>query len=403
MARGANPRLVLLCLLHDASEAYIADVTRPVKRSMGEYREAERKIQNVVYEKFAFILPDEDEKKFVKLIDDELLYHEFYHYMGEELLDYEPELQSSPEFAFVPFEEAEREFLDVFEALQEQLDELSRVKVIGLDLDGTLLRNDKSVSERVKNALAAAAEQGIEIVPASGRSFEGIPDYVKELPGVHYLVTTDGAEVYEINGNRVYDCSMPCADAADIVRRIIERDVVVGAYIDGRGYMERGAFESSRAHGIGEVVIEYFRTTRTLVEDLPRFILENGRPVQIITPSFWDTSEKDKRDITEMVKDYRDMISVYGSPHNIDITHSKASKGRGISEIAKIKGTDTAYTAAFGDSENDAEMLRVAGFGFAMENGDRFAEEAADFKAPSNEDDGVAQMIEKLIIRKNFA
>ena len=67
-------------------------------------------------------------------------------------------------------------------------------------------------------------------------------------------------------------------------------------------------------------------------------------------------------------------------------------------KLAEVLGINPGYTASFGDSENDAEALKKAGFGFAMKNGDKYAYSAADFIAPSNDEDGVAYVIEKLIL-----
>lgn len=398
MERCANPRLVLMCLLHDSAEAYIADVTRPVKRNIPEYKAAEQRILNAIYSKYLGILPDEKEIEFIKTIDDALLYHEFLHHMNEKLFDEAPYLNSEPDFSFVPFKNVEDEFLNIFEALIRQLSELKKVKIIGLDLDGTLFRSDKTISPRLTAVLQRAAEKGIEIVPASGRSFEGIPERVKSLPGVHYLITTNGADVYTLDGKRLYSRSMQCADAADITRRIIDRDVIVGAYIDGKGYMERSQYSLAEQRGTEQFVLDYFRETRTLVDGLPEFVIKNNRPVQIITPTFYGTPEDLRNEITELVHDYDNMIYVYGGPANIDISHPEASKGFGIAELARLKGIDASYTAAFGDSENDADMLRKAGFGFAMANGDKYAYGAADFIARSNDEDGVADAIEKLML-----
>ena len=396
MARKADPRKALLCLLHDASEAYIADVTRPLKRNLSEYREAEEKLQTAIYIKLTGFAPDKRELEFVSMVDDTLLCHEFKHYIGEQLFDEELELHSSPDFEFVPFKEIENKFIELFDKLTMQLERLKKVRMIALDLDGTLLLPGSSVSERVRSVLARAAERGVEIVPASGRSFEGMPDYVKSLPGVHYLVTANGADVYTVEGKRLYERSISCADAADLAKRITDKGIIVGVYIDGRGYMEREAFETVLDKGVPYRVWEYFKNTRTLVENLSEFIAENNRDVQIITCHFYNVAEDMRNEITSMIPGYKDMIYVWGGPANIDITHFEASKGFGLNVLAEM--ADIKYTAAFGDSENDADMLKKATFGFAMENGDRYAWDAADFVAISNADDGVADAIERLIL-----
>ncbi len=112
LARGYDKRMALACLLHDASEAYLADITRPVKKNLPKYLVIEKVLQDAIYEKFLGKTLSEEERKLVKQIDDTLLFYEFEHYMGEKLTDTEPEMVSSPEFTFVPFKEIEQKYIE---------------------------------------------------------------------------------------------------------------------------------------------------------------------------------------------------------------------------------------------------------------------------------------------------
>lgn len=114
VARGLSERIQLMCLLHDASEAYIADITRPVKRELKEYLKIESRLQDAIYEKFLGELPNEEELNMVSLIDDAMLYHEFYHYMGEKIIAGEPQLFTRPDFYERPFREVEAEYLAAY-------------------------------------------------------------------------------------------------------------------------------------------------------------------------------------------------------------------------------------------------------------------------------------------------
>lgn len=112
VARGLNRRLCQACLLHDASEAYLADITRPVKKNLPKYLVIEKILQDVIYERFLGCRLTEEEQCIVAEVDDALLYYEFEHYMGERLAEHEPELKSNPVFAFVPFVEVEQKYIE---------------------------------------------------------------------------------------------------------------------------------------------------------------------------------------------------------------------------------------------------------------------------------------------------
>lgn len=114
VARGYDNRLSLACLLHDAAEAYLADVTRPVKAHMDFFRETEERLLCVIYERYLGSSLSEKESEEVRDVDDTLLYYEFLHYMGEELRYPKSTLCSRPEFVLRPFGEIEQEYLDLF-------------------------------------------------------------------------------------------------------------------------------------------------------------------------------------------------------------------------------------------------------------------------------------------------
>ena len=119
LARGYSKNVVLGCLLHDGSEAYLADITRPVKRHLQKYLEVEDVLQGKIFEKWVPSLT-EDEKKLVFEIDDAILYYEFISLFGEKIFDYTPIIKSSPRFDFIDFSIVENEFLELFKKLTER-------------------------------------------------------------------------------------------------------------------------------------------------------------------------------------------------------------------------------------------------------------------------------------------
>lgn len=115
-ARGYSRRTRLACLLHDASEAYLSDVTRPIKGLMPEYLVFEDRLQTAIYEKYLGILTEKEAAE-VSEIDDCMLYYEFLSLTEMRLFDKEPPISTAPDFTFADFCAVETEFLRAFEAL----------------------------------------------------------------------------------------------------------------------------------------------------------------------------------------------------------------------------------------------------------------------------------------------
>lgn len=116
-ARGHSRKIQLACLLHDASEAYLSDVTRPVKAELSKYREIEIPLQNLIWNKWLTEPLTDEEERIVFQIDDAILAHEFLALMDTQLGNTVPKLTSVPKFEFIGFAECEREFLRLFRGL----------------------------------------------------------------------------------------------------------------------------------------------------------------------------------------------------------------------------------------------------------------------------------------------
>ena len=163
-ARGYSERIQLACLLHDASEAYLSDVTRPVKAELPRYKEIEAPLQEMIWNKWLGEPLTEEEQKLVFDIDDAILAHEFLNLMGEKIVDNIPEITSMPEFAFSGFEQCKREFLSLFRRLTSDKKECF---VVGIDwmkpywlaveiqnseLSVQKLKHIEEINDRYKNA-----------------------------------------------------------------------------------------------------------------------------------------------------------------------------------------------------------------------------------------------------------
>lgn len=116
LVRGYTQKTALACLLHDGSEAYLSDITRPVKQNLIRYKEIEQVLENMIYEKYIGSLTKEEYRK-IKEVDDAMLYYEFIHYMQEKVFDSRPHISSEPVFVQQPFKEVEAQYLKLFNSL----------------------------------------------------------------------------------------------------------------------------------------------------------------------------------------------------------------------------------------------------------------------------------------------
>lgn len=121
MARGESDRVHLACLLHDGSEAYLSDVTRPVKEYLPLYVECETVLQDMIYKKFLGSTLSERESKLVEEIDDAILHFEFKHMTGELIFDPEPTVLSNPFLEFADVEKVRSGFRTMFITLVARL------------------------------------------------------------------------------------------------------------------------------------------------------------------------------------------------------------------------------------------------------------------------------------------
>ncbi|MGL4655851.1 MAG: phosphohydrolase [Sarcina sp.] len=121
IARGYSNRIALALLLHDGSEAYLADITRPVKKSLTFYLEVEDKLQNTIYKKYLGSDLTKEESEKLGIVDDAILYHELLVFMDEKLDFKDTDLKSKPNFSFEPFKEVEDRFKELFNELTNKL------------------------------------------------------------------------------------------------------------------------------------------------------------------------------------------------------------------------------------------------------------------------------------------
>ena len=257
------------------------------------------------------------------------------------------------------------------------------VKLIASDLDGTLLRNDKSISEETGKALEKAREAGIYFVPSTGRALEAVPVEVMALPGVEYVITSNGAAVYSVSGGtRIYESLVP-AEAVDALLEI--------SMYTASDHVKDPARYGATAFGIG-----YVKKTRHPVENIRKFVKENREHVDSFDFVCGDPQALDtvKKEVREKIPGVYVTSSV---SHLLEIGNAEAGKGKTLLKLLKLLEISPEEAMAFGDADNDLDMIRSVKYGIAMKNATEHLKETAYHITDSNEEDGVAKEIYRMI------
>lgn len=274
------------------------------------------------------------------------------------------------------------------------------IRLIATDLDGTLLDDKKRVPERNMLALQECTARGIVIVPATGRTVRGIPDMIRELPGVRYVITTNGAVVADLEENCIIDsCRLPMEKAVEIMELAENSsdEIMYDAYIDGDGFTMERFLSNVRYYVKTEGMEELVRKTRQVVPDTIQYVKDQAKEVDKINFFFVDMDAKER--MRELLKAVEGILVTSSIPNNLEINAFGADKGGALLRLASYLSMEPAETMAFGDGENDLSMMEKAGVGIAMENGEKSVKKAADYVTLTNEEAGVAAAIEKFILK----
>lgn len=273
---------------------------------------------------------------------------------------------------------------------------MENIRLLALDLDGTLLNSKKELPEENLKALWRAAEAGIEIVPATGRFFGAIPEQIRNLPFLRYAITINGAKVYDCkNRCAVTEANIPMAQAAQIMDQLDQLPLIYDCYVKDRAWADRKNWDQMENHITDENVLKMVHRTRQPVENFREFI-SGEASVQKIT-AFISDQELRQRLLEQLAEQFPSIIVSSSLPGNVEINQIGANKGQALLQLAQTLGIPREHTVAVGDDLNDLPMIRSAGLGIAMGNAHPSLKEAAAFVTDTCDNWGVAKAIDQLL------
>lgn len=272
-----------------------------------------------------------------------------------------------------------------------------KIKMIGLDLDGTLLNEKKELLPYTKEVLRRALDKGVVVLTATGRPWMGIPEELRKFPGMRYALTSNGARILDIREGTVLIEQLLSRESAKKALEICGKyDTLQEVYYDGQGYASADKMAHVEKYHYNPNMWEYLRTTRIPVQDIFRLVDEEERELDKVQALFADMNER-RLAWDELSRvDGLELVGSLG--YNIEVNAAGVNKGTGLVELGKLLGIKREEIMACGDGDNDTVMLREVGFGVAMANAEDQVKAAADYITDSNDNEGAAKAIEKFVL-----
>ena len=265
------------------------------------------------------------------------------------------------------------------------------IKLVAIDLDGTLLNSQHALNERTEQAINAAVTQGVKIILATGKTRSSALDIIKQLkldtPGIY----AQGLVIHAADGSIVEQTTLN----SNIIRQVItfaeDRGFSLVAYSGTRTLVRARNHDTS-------IFVEYGEPEPEVVGPLQNILDET--PINKIAA----IDRSDPRRVTALRWQLQMQINgaarlmQAGVPEMVEILPSGASKGITFKKLLKTLDITLGQTLAIGDGENDIEMIQYAGIGIAVGNASQAVKDVADYVVATNDADGVAEAIERFVL-----
>lgn len=267
------------------------------------------------------------------------------------------------------------------------------VKLIAIDLDGTLLNDQKEIMPLTYKALKEAMEKGVYIVLASGRPIKGMIPLINKLglnQKENYVINFNGASINKTSDfSSIFNCSLTIEEMLEIEKFAKNNNIHSHVFVNGDCYIEEAGKYSDVEANINHITLKKIDYNSFSKNDIVNKYM------------FADEPEKLKS-IYNLIPNYffNKYTIVFSSPFFLEFLNKETNKGKALKALCEYLKIDRNEVMAIGDEENDLSMLEYAGYKIAMENANKKLKEIATYITSSNNEDGVGKVVEKLVLNK---
>lgn len=269
-------------------------------------------------------------------------------------------------------------------------------KMIGLDLDGTLLKDDKSIDAKTKEYLETLSANGVHIVPITGRPLSGVPDCVRNINGVDYIISNNGSKtVLNSTNETLFSLAMDNATSKRVIEVVKQTGAIFEVFLNHYGYCEKFVFDHYKEVYTGTVLGDYIFSSRKQVDNLLTLFDDKNAEADEV---FIICKDNDDR---EIIKAQTDKISGIQycmlADRFLEITKKGTDKGTALELLCNHLKIELNKVIAFGDGENDLQFLNKAGTAVAMGNASDSVKAQADIITETNNKQGILKVLKDLI------
>lgn len=268
------------------------------------------------------------------------------------------------------------------------------IKLIAMDLDGTLLDSTKSLPAGNKDAIEKYAAAGIEFAFCTGRVKNELTPISNALPCVKYAITCNGAYVRDlVNDKEVSKDLLPMEMVRPVYKLLKEKGyaMMFELQADGVVYAQKSCIQHPECYGV-DYIRQLIQETRVPVEDMGEYLEQRGKAVGKVNIFFPEPNIRSQafHDLKNFPYDFS-----YSEPSNLEINKHGVHKGLGLKNLAEYLHLSLEKVMAIGDNYNDVALLKTAGCSVAMANSPEDVKQYAMYTTAGNDELGVAKAIER--------
>lgn len=269
-----------------------------------------------------------------------------------------------------------------------------KYKLVAIDMDGTLLNSEKQISERTRKAIENAKIQGTHIVICTGRILKSALYYSESLGLKNPLIACNGAIIVDEDRNVIYEKALEREKIREISNLAKLEDIYCHFYDKSNFYSNIRSKEVLKFYNEGS---EEVNIAVNVFDDIEEIM--EVQDLNVYKFIFIDNNRDKLNKLREKLDKLGNINTTSSWINNIEAMGLNVSKGEALKVLCKKLNIEPEEVIAIGDSENDLSMLKFAGLGVAMENGDKLIKEYSDHITDSNDENGVAKVIEKFVLK----